>query len=344
MQGVSVKSVVQKGLGDDARLEMVVHPVLESSFLAAVDLIGRLDFLRAPPRDDPRDRGAVRLTALALPRPAAGRAAGDAGRGRHAARPRARALAPHGRGRLAEVRGREPDRVVQGPRHDRGGVGRDRGGRRGRGVRVHRQHGRERRGLRGAGRAARRGDRARGQDRHRQARPGADARRARGGAARQLRRGAEARARAGRAQPDRARELGERVPDRGAEDRGVRGLRPARRAARRALHPGRERGQHHRLVEGLRGVRRGAAAARLPGRGRRAARARRAGREPGDGRVGDPDRQSRRAGRRRWTRSPPRAARSVRCPTTRSSPRTSCSASARACSASRRRRRRWRGC
>jgi homoserine dehydrogenase len=50
MQGVSVKSVVQKGLGDDARLEMVVHPVLESSFKAAVDLIGRLDFLRAPPR------------------------------------------------------------------------------------------------------------------------------------------------------------------------------------------------------------------------------------------------------------------------------------------------------
>jgi homoserine dehydrogenase len=50
MQGVSVKSVVQKGLGDDARLEMVVHPVLESAFDAAVDLIGRLDFLRAPPR------------------------------------------------------------------------------------------------------------------------------------------------------------------------------------------------------------------------------------------------------------------------------------------------------
>ncbi|MFL5781003.1 MAG: homoserine dehydrogenase [Thermoleophilaceae bacterium] len=50
MQGVSVRSVVQKGLGDDARLEMVVHPVLESAFKAAVDLIGRLDFLRAPPR------------------------------------------------------------------------------------------------------------------------------------------------------------------------------------------------------------------------------------------------------------------------------------------------------
>ena len=50
MQGVSVKSVVQKGLGDDARLEMVLHPVLESRFKAAVDLITRLDFLRSPPR------------------------------------------------------------------------------------------------------------------------------------------------------------------------------------------------------------------------------------------------------------------------------------------------------
>jgi homoserine dehydrogenase len=50
MQGCSVKSVVQKGLGDDARLEMVVHPVLESKFLAAVELIGRLEFVREPPR------------------------------------------------------------------------------------------------------------------------------------------------------------------------------------------------------------------------------------------------------------------------------------------------------
>src|SRR4051812_10184021 len=50
LQGVSVRSVVQHGIGDDARLEMVMHPVVESKFLAAVDLIGRLDFLRAPPR------------------------------------------------------------------------------------------------------------------------------------------------------------------------------------------------------------------------------------------------------------------------------------------------------
>jgi homoserine dehydrogenase len=50
LQGVSIKSVVQKGLGDEARLVMVMHPVLESKFRAAVDLISRLDFVREAPR------------------------------------------------------------------------------------------------------------------------------------------------------------------------------------------------------------------------------------------------------------------------------------------------------
>jgi homoserine dehydrogenase len=49
-QGASVKSVIQKGLGLDARLEIVVHPVLESSFLAAVEMIAGLDFVRERPR------------------------------------------------------------------------------------------------------------------------------------------------------------------------------------------------------------------------------------------------------------------------------------------------------
>jgi homoserine dehydrogenase len=49
-QDVSVKSVVQKGLGEQARLVMVVHPVLESRFAAAMEMIGRLDTMRAPPR------------------------------------------------------------------------------------------------------------------------------------------------------------------------------------------------------------------------------------------------------------------------------------------------------
>jgi len=48
--GASIRSVVQKGLGQNARLVMVVHPVLESSFFAAVERIAALDFLRSPPR------------------------------------------------------------------------------------------------------------------------------------------------------------------------------------------------------------------------------------------------------------------------------------------------------
>jgi homoserine dehydrogenase len=50
MQGASIKSVVQKGLGENARLVMVVHPILESRLRAAVALIGQLEFLRSPPR------------------------------------------------------------------------------------------------------------------------------------------------------------------------------------------------------------------------------------------------------------------------------------------------------
>jgi len=47
---VSVKSVVQRGAEDDARLVMVVHECLESRFAAAVEALGELDDMRAPPR------------------------------------------------------------------------------------------------------------------------------------------------------------------------------------------------------------------------------------------------------------------------------------------------------
>jgi homoserine dehydrogenase len=47
---VSVKSVVQRGIGDDARLVMVVHECLESRFVAAVEEIAQLDEVRSPPR------------------------------------------------------------------------------------------------------------------------------------------------------------------------------------------------------------------------------------------------------------------------------------------------------
>ena len=50
MQGASIRTVVQQGLGDDARLVMVVHPILESRFSAALQMISRLGFMRSPPR------------------------------------------------------------------------------------------------------------------------------------------------------------------------------------------------------------------------------------------------------------------------------------------------------
>jgi homoserine dehydrogenase len=50
LQGASIRSVVQKGLGENARLVMVTHPILESKFYAAVELIGALDFMRSRPR------------------------------------------------------------------------------------------------------------------------------------------------------------------------------------------------------------------------------------------------------------------------------------------------------
>jgi homoserine dehydrogenase len=47
---VSVKSVVQRGVGEDARLVMVVHECLESRFAEALEAIDSLDVLRSPPR------------------------------------------------------------------------------------------------------------------------------------------------------------------------------------------------------------------------------------------------------------------------------------------------------
>ncbi len=50
MQGASIKSVLQKGLGEQARLIMVLHPLLESRFFAAVRLISQMPFMRSQPR------------------------------------------------------------------------------------------------------------------------------------------------------------------------------------------------------------------------------------------------------------------------------------------------------
>jgi homoserine dehydrogenase len=47
---VSIKSVVQRGMGEHARLVMVSHPVLDSRLRDAVERLGEFDFVRSPPR------------------------------------------------------------------------------------------------------------------------------------------------------------------------------------------------------------------------------------------------------------------------------------------------------
>jgi homoserine dehydrogenase len=47
---VSVQSVVQRGMGDEARLVMVMHEGPEARFYAALEEIATLDFIRAEPR------------------------------------------------------------------------------------------------------------------------------------------------------------------------------------------------------------------------------------------------------------------------------------------------------
>ena len=47
---VSIKSVVQHGMGERARLVMVTHQVLESRMRAAVTEVAQFDFVRSPPR------------------------------------------------------------------------------------------------------------------------------------------------------------------------------------------------------------------------------------------------------------------------------------------------------
>jgi homoserine dehydrogenase len=49
-QGVSIKSVVQRGMGENARLVMVIHPVLESRLRTAIDRVAAFEFVRSAPR------------------------------------------------------------------------------------------------------------------------------------------------------------------------------------------------------------------------------------------------------------------------------------------------------
>ena len=167
---------------------------------------------------------------------------------------------------------------------------------------------------------------------------------------RQLRPGAGDRPRAGRRSPtsDDPRQLGQPVPHRGPEDGRVRSLRRPRPGAGRPGDPGRERRQHHGLLGRLRRLPRGrphrspcraCSASRRPAPRRSCWATRRA---PGDRGDGHPDRQSRVVGRGGRRPATSREGRSRPSPTTRSWPPTATSRGSRACSASRRRRRRWR--
>ncbi len=49
-RGVSIKSVVQRGMGEHARLVMVTHPVLDSRLGAAIEQISQCAFIRSAPR------------------------------------------------------------------------------------------------------------------------------------------------------------------------------------------------------------------------------------------------------------------------------------------------------
>jgi homoserine dehydrogenase len=48
--GASIKSVVQRGLGENARLVMVIHPISQSQLQEAIARIAALEFLRSTPR------------------------------------------------------------------------------------------------------------------------------------------------------------------------------------------------------------------------------------------------------------------------------------------------------
>ncbi len=223
-----------------------------------------------PPPVARADRGVPRPHRPAARRPRGGHPA----RGRHAARALAVALVADRRAGLAQGRGRQPDRLLQGPRDDHRDLGGQARGGAGRGLRLDRQHvgldGRVRR--EGRPQAARAG--ARGQDRRRQDGAGRRARCADHHGPRQLRplpaHGQGARL----GLPGGAGQLRQPGPAPGAEDGRVRDLRLPGRRPRLPPAAGRQRRQHLRVLDGLRAVRRprpvqqAARHAGLPGGGR----------------------------------------------------------------------------
>ena len=258
--------------------------------------------------DRDASRRAVARADRGLPRPAAGhrRAPRSSPCSRAARRcvPGAGAVRAHRLRGLPQGRGRQPDRVVQGPRHDRWRS--PRRPRRARRRSSARPPATPR--LSAAAYAVRAGMTCAvlvpaGQDRARQAGPGAGARRQAAAGRRQLRRLPRARPQAGRRLPGRAGQLGQPVPDRRAR-------RPRR--SRSATCSGDAPDVHCIPVGNA-----GNITAYWMGYQEYAARRRRSTRTPADvrlpGRRRRADRE-RRAGAAARRRSPPRSASATRRP------------------------------
>ena len=190
-----------------------------------------------------------------VPGPPAGHrrhAGGHPVRGQHAAAAGAGALRADRLRRLPEGGGRQPDRLVQGPRDDRGGLQGGRGGRQGGHLRLHRQHLRLGRRVRRPGRADLRGAGAAGQDRAGQAGAGAGARRP-AAAGRPATSTTAWRWPAKLSQDYPVALVNSVNPDRleGQKTAAFEIVDGARRRARHPLPAGRQRRQHHRLLDGL---------------------------------------------------------------------------------------------
>ena len=200
---------------------------------------------------------------------------------------------------VPEVRGNEPDGLVQGPRHDGGHEQGRRGGKPRLRLRLDGEHGGLGRGLRREGRRRVFRGRACGQDRLGQGGAGSRARGPDSPDRGQLRRCP--RALAEDREGDRrghAGELRQPRPHRGSEDGRLRGCGSPRKSPRRPGPARGQRGEHHIVLEGLQRVARGgagrlgAAHARFSGRGRLAPGGRSRLREPRDGGERHQDRVS----------------------------------------------------
>ncbi len=165
-QGVSIKAMRQEGRGEDANAaDRHAHRkgrgAVQDGGRAQRDARGAGGGQRDAGRG--RGRGVTEGTRRAWRGlideyadwlPAAGaRPGGIARRGRHAAAGRARPVGQDRLPGLPQDRGRQPDRVVQGPGHDRRGEPGRQARRHHGDLRVHRQHQRQRRRLRRQGRA-----------------------------------------------------------------------------------------------------------------------------------------------------------------------------------------------